>query len=56
MNLAGGPGFPVTTTFTIVSPSSVPEFPVGMLVVVGITMAVVIILRAGNPKGKAPVV
>ena len=53
MNAGGGPGFPVNTTFLISPSQSVPEFPLGMVAVVGVTMALVVFLRAGTKKGDA---
>jgi hypothetical protein len=55
LNAAGGPGLPVQTTFVIFNSNSVPEFPMGMFVVVGVALAIVMVLRAGIRKGNVPV-
>jgi hypothetical protein len=47
-NVAGGQFF--QTTFSIVKSTVVPEFPMGMVAVVGVAIAVVIVLRAGIKK------
>jgi hypothetical protein len=50
VNINGGSGLAFATTFDIFQSRAVPEFPIGMVAVVGVAMAVVIVLRAGIKK------
>jgi hypothetical protein len=51
-NVPGGQFF--QTTFNIVKSTAVPEFPLGMVAVVGVAMAAVVVLRTGIRKRDVP--
>ena len=50
VDINGGPGSAFATTFDIFQSRSVPEFPLGTVVLVGVAAAAVVVLRAGVGK------